>query len=104
MHHIEKIRKIFTYLLNMTLLFGFTATIALATDTVEKKSVFNIQSKLYIDGRLVSSPRVVTHANQKASIDFSEQKNKGFLKMELIARDEPKTGHINPIKINFESI
>lgn len=104
MRHIEKIRQVFTYLLNMTLLFGFTATIVLATGTIEKKSVFNVQSKLYVDGRLVSSPRIVTRANQKASIDFSEQKNKEFLKMELIARDEPKTDHTNSIKINFDIV
>jgi hypothetical protein len=102
MRHLEKAGRILTYLLNLTLLFGFTTTVALSSGTTERKLVFNIKSKLYVDGKLVSSPKIIARANQKASIDFSEQ-NKS-LKMELIACDEPKIDRGEPIKINFDIV
>lgn len=91
------------------LLSGSTA-IAVTSGMLDKKTDFDILSKIYMDGELVSSPRIIAHANQKASIFISDRmttKDKQIsmsgnsLRLELIARDAPMSGK-NDIKINYD--
>lgn len=63
-----------------------------------KKSLFKITSKIFIDGKLVSSPQIVAYANQKASIMLSKKNGEQNLKLALIAKDFAK----DRIKIDYD--
>lgn len=92
-----------------TLLLMGGSTIAMTSGLMEKKTTFDIQSKLYIDGELVSSPRVIAHANQKAVMVISDQVSvkdrqqslsSHFLKLALTASNN--SDKKDNIKINYD--
>jgi len=93
------------------LLLAGSAAIAVTSDIANKKTTFDILSKIYVDGGLISSPRIIAHANQMTSIFISDRmttkdnqismsdKN---LKMELVARDVAMSGENDDIKISYD--
>lgn len=89
-------------ILSAALLLAGSTSIATTSGVTEKKSVFDIKSKIFIDGKLVSSPRVVTRANQLASIIISNKSVSEDLRMEVIARDAAMPGSKDAIGMNFD--
>ena len=57
------------------LLFAESTSTLMKSEPSDKKSVFNIQSQIYIDGSLVSSPRIIVQAGKTASVSFSNKEN-----------------------------
>lgn len=84
----------------LSLILLFTGGTAIATSNVllMDKSMFKITSKIFIDGNLVSSPQIVTYANQKASITLADSNGSQRLKISLIANDIPQ----NKIKVSYD--
>lgn len=92
------------------LLMGST-TIAMTSGVSTKEAVYNITSKIYVDGELISSPTIIANANQKASILISDEmtnKNNQLsmsghaLKLELIARNIAMSNKNGAIGINYD--
>lgn len=77
-------RPFSTLILSIALTTAATASIA--------TTQFDITTKIYIDGELVSSPRIIARADQKATIKLSN------LSMGLIASNASK----DAIKINYD--
>jgi hypothetical protein len=101
------------YLLSLccAALLGTGSTAIAVTSDIANKTVFDILSKVYVDETLVSSPRVIAHANQKASIFISEKMSTtgkrismsgNSLKLELVAKDVAISGKDGGIKINYD--
>jgi hypothetical protein len=93
------------------LLLAGSATIAMTSGLAAKKSIFDIISKIYVDGELVSSPHIIARANQIALVVISDhiktQDNKiltanNSLRLGLIATDVTTTGKNNEIKISYD--
>ena len=55
-----------------------------------------------MDGELVSSPRIITRSDQRASINISDRADSSSLRMELIASDASNAGTKDAIKINYD--
>jgi len=70
-------------------LTGGTA-IATTAGVPIKESIFKITSKIFIDGKLVTSPQIVAKANQKASIVLSGTDGGQGLGIESVAKDLSK--------------
>lgn len=81
-----------------------STTIGIASGITENNNVFKITSKLIIDGKLVSSPVILSKTNQKALIVLTNTNNAGSqgLRMELIARNAPKFVSNDAIEINYD--
>lgn len=104
-------RPLLTSICCATLLLMGSTTIAMASGVGTRDAVYNITSKIYVDGELVSSPTVIAHANQKASILISDgmtNKNNQIsmsghaLKLELIANDIAMPDKQGAIGINYD--
>ncbi len=104
-------RPLLTSICGGILLLAGSAAIAMASGITEKKTVFDIVSKIYMDGELVSSPHIIAHSNQQASIFISDRmttKDKQIsmsgnsLKLQLIARNIAMSGENGDIKINYD--
>lgn len=48
---------------------------------------YQIDSKIFVDGKLVSSPRVITNANEVAEISQVSENSKNELRMRVVASD-----------------
>lgn len=72
--------------------------------TNKNKNTFKITSKIFIDGKLVSSPVILALENQKALIVITNTNDAGAqgLRMELVARNVSKHGMNDPIGINYD--
>lgn len=106
----RKQRSILTSALSAMLLLTGTVAIAMSSSINPGKSDFNILSRIYVDGDLVSAPRIIAHVNQKASIIIADNittKDNHMsmsghnLKLELIARDMAGSGKNDGIRINY---
>jgi beta-lactamase regulating signal transducer with metallopeptidase domain len=95
-------RPIFAAFLSSTLLLGGVAAIAATSGVAEKKSVFKISSAIFINGKEVSSPRVIVTANEKAQISQKSDTNGDELQMELVANDVNMPNLKNGIGLNFD--
>lgn len=93
------------------LLLVGSAAIAVTSDIANKKTTFDILSKIYVDGELISSPRIIAHANQRASIFISDRMTTkdnqismsgNSLKTELVARDVAMSGKNDDIRISYD--
>ncbi|MDX1900380.1 MAG: hypothetical protein SFW66_00070 [Gammaproteobacteria bacterium] len=76
-----------------------------------EKTTFDITSKIYVDGALISSPRITAHPNQKASIFISDRmttkKNQismsgHSLKLALVARNNTTAGKNDSIRVSYD--
>lgn len=94
-------RPLLLSLLSAALLFAGSTAIATTSGIQEKKRVFKIASALFMDGKLVSSPIIVTYAEQKASIVITNTNHTGAqgLRLKLIAKDVEKS---DAIAINYD--
>lgn len=88
-----------------------TAAVAMTSGIAEKKTVFDIYSKIYVDGKLVSSPHIKALADQKARIEMGEtMTRKGNqlimsgqnMIIEIIARNTAKSGTKDSIDMNYD--
>lgn len=104
-------RPVLTSLLSAMLLLTGTASIAMSSNINQDKSEFNILSTIYVDGKLVSKPRIVALANQKASLMMADNmttKDKQTsmsghsLKLELMARDMTSSDKNSAISIDYD--
>lgn len=104
-------KPILTSVLSAMLLLTGTVAIAMSSSINQGKSDFNILSTIYVDGKLVSTPRIVAHANQKASLlmadnittkDNQTSMSGHSLKLELMARDITGSGKNDAININYD--
>jgi beta-lactamase regulating signal transducer with metallopeptidase domain len=84
--------------LSIALFLAGGTAIATTAGVFVKESIFKITSKIFIDGKLVSSPQIVANANQKASIVLSNKDGGQGLRIELIAKDVAK----HNIRINYD--
>lgn len=92
-----KKRSFLISLLGAAMLLAGSTAIATTSGLTDKKSVYRIISKVFIDGKLVTSPTIVAHADQKATIVISNASHDRF-KMSLVANEIAK-GRIN---INYD--
>ena len=58
---------------NILILSTGTTAIAMNNKLSEKKTIFDITSKIYADGKLIASPHIIARANQKAAIYIADQ-------------------------------
>jgi hypothetical protein len=92
----------------MSALFGFVilltcgGTFAMTGNTANQSVLYHIQSKIYLDKKLVASPRIMTRANQRASISLSKKDSPDNLTLSLVASDAAKTKKGEPIRIKFD--
>ena len=91
-------RPLLVWIFGIMLIFMNSITLATSTGITEKKTVFDVQSKIFIDNKLISSPRIVAKANQVSAISISNNAATSVLKMKLIATDHNK----NTIAIKFD--
>lgn len=85
-------------------LSGATAIAMTDSITDTNKNTFKITSKVFIDGKLVSSPVIVALENQKALIvitNTNDAEAQG-LRMELVARNVSQYGMNDAIGINYD--
>ena len=74
-----------------------TSSIAFATP-----SEFNITSKVFIDGKLISSPHLIVRVNQPATVVILNDSGTEKLKLDVIANDAVAPGIQDAIKMNFD--
>lgn len=88
-----------------------SAAIAMASGISDKNTVFEVSTKVYIDGKLTSSPHLKVQADQKAVIVMGDQtsvKNNQFsatghvLRIETIASNMTRSGSQDPINMRFD--
>lgn len=87
---------------SILVLSGATAIAMTSNITDTNKNTFKIKSKLFIDGKLVSSPVIVVLENQKAVIVITNDAATQGLRMELVARNVSQFGMNNTIGINYD--
>ena len=102
----KTIKRLFliSILSTVFVLFGATA-IAMTSDIADKsKNIFKITSKIFIDGKLVSSPVITALENQKASIVITNTNDAGAqnLRVGLVARNVAEYGRNDAIGINYD--
>lgn len=94
--------KLLTIMFSTFLLFACSNAIAMTSGIADKKTVFDMTFKIFIDGKLITSPRIVACANQLASIDSFNKSGAADLKINLVARNAAMPGNQNAIGINFD--
>ncbi len=91
--------------LSTVLVISCATAIAMTSGITDKnESSFKITTKLFIDGKLVSSPVLFTLENKKALIvmaDTNDADAQG-LRIELVARNDSQHGMNDPIRINYD--
>ncbi|MEN0060406.1 MAG: M56 family metallopeptidase, partial [Bdellovibrio sp.] len=95
-------RPIFTAVLSLAILIGGVSSLAVASGVVEKKSIFKISSTVFINGKEVSTQRLIVLANEKAEISQRSDTGDSELKMELIANDVNMPNLKNGIGLSFD--
>lgn len=80
-------RPLLTTTLATVLLLGGSVVTALAGSVIDKKCTYDVTTKIYVDGVLVSSPRIVALEKQKAAIFIENKGGSTSLKMEFTAKD-----------------
>lgn len=97
--------------INSKILIISTIFLALAGSTViamadinKVKNTFKITTKILIDGKIVSSPQIITEENQLARITITNKdKTSGDgLRMKLIAKNAKTLSRNNAIEINYD--
>lgn len=80
----KKTKKPLLFLTSISMLFlaGFTFAVNLPDSTN-----FDINSKIYLDGKLVASPRIITRANQPAYIEMSDDATTQMLHINMLAKN-----------------
>jgi|SRR5579872_1348054 len=91
-------RPFLIWIFGVMMLLTHSITFATSNAIQEKNPVFDISSKIFIDGKLVSSPRISATANQPAGISISDQSGMNTFKMKLIAKEMSE----NAITIKFD--
>lgn len=96
---------------SVAIITASSAAIAMASGISDKNTVFDISTKIYIDGKLTSSPHLKVQAGQKAVIVMGDQTsvtNNHFsatghvLRIEAIATNLAKSGSEDPINMSFD--
>ncbi len=98
-------RSLLISVLSTFLVLSGATAIAMTSGIADKnKNTFKITSKIFIDGKLVSSPVIVALENQKALIVITNTNDVGAqgLRMELVARNVSKYGRNDAIGINYD--
>lgn len=95
-------RSFLIAVLSTVLLFAGGTVIAMTSGITGKESLFDITSRIFIDGKLVSSPRIISRTNQFASIFISNKSGTDSLRIGLLARDATAPGIKDAIAINFD--
>jgi beta-lactamase regulating signal transducer with metallopeptidase domain len=91
-------RPLLIWVFGIIILLTNSITLATSSGILEKDSVFDISSKIFIDGKLISNPRIIAKANQLAAISISDKPGTNSLKMQLIAKEKSK----DTITIKFD--
>jgi len=94
--------KLLVAILSSALLLAGSTAIAMTSGITEKKSSFNILSKIFLDGELISSPRIVIMANQPASIEIGNKDRSQDLRIKLVSKDATMSGIKNAISISYD--
>lgn len=95
-------RPFLTSILSAALLLAGSTAIAMTSGMTEKKSSFKITSKIFIDGKLLSSPLIVVYAQQPASITLSNDDATQSLRVGLVVKDVEMTGIKDAIGISYD--
>lgn len=98
----SKTAKLLTIMFSIFLLLAGSKAIAMTSGIADKKTVFDITSKIFIDGKLIASPRIVAHANQPESISTFNKNGTEGLRIKVIARNVTMPGNQNAIGMNFD--
>lgn len=73
----------------VSLLLGAGVAVASAGGALDERDQFKVSAKIFVDGRHVSSPTIVTVEGEEASISQVRDDGSDALHMELIATNEP---------------
>lgn len=77
------------------------AAIATTSGLSEKKTIFTISTQIFVDGKLIAGPRIMTLAGEEASITQRLGRD-SQLNLAVIARDVSGPSESNRIGMNFE--
>ena len=98
----SKTIKFFTLMMLVSFNFLLFNSVVAASIDNEKPSIFNISSKLFIDGKLISSPRIISKENQPASIFITNKDHSNSLKIGVVAKDIKGLSNLKDIKLDFD--
>lgn len=73
----------------VSLVLGACVAVASAGGALENRDQFKISAKVFVDGRHISSPTIVTVEGEEASISQVREDGTDALHMEVVARNEP---------------
>ncbi len=94
-------RPLLVSALSTILLLTGSITVALASGVTEKKSLFKISAQIFVNGKLISKPRITTQVGEEATI-IQETQNGPRLKMILLANEVPLPSGEEGIEINCD--
>lgn len=77
-----------------------TASTAIAAAT--SNDTFKISSKIFLDGKLVSSPKMVATANKHATLTTTSQDGKDKFKIDVIAKNISLPDKREFVQMNFD--
>lgn len=63
---------------------------------------YQIESKIFVDGKLISSPRVISNSNEPAEITQNSENPKSQLRMKVVASDLTNENVKNGILMKFD--
>ncbi len=86
-------------MMSIGLLLAGSAAIAISSGVTEM-TAFDIKSKIFIDGKLVSSPHIIT--KDRATIEIGNTERTQSLKIELLAKNAVMSGANDEIKLNYD--
>ena len=94
--------KLLTIMFSTFLLLACSNAIAMTSGIADKKTVFDMTFKIFIDGKLITSPRIVADANQPASIYSFNKSGAEDFKINVVARNAAMPRNQNAIGMNFD--
>jgi hypothetical protein len=80
-------RPVLTSLVSLFLFLAGTTAIAASSGIGVKKNLFDMQATVFMDGRKISSPHIITRAGEAASITQTSDEGRDYLKIEMLAND-----------------
>lgn len=95
----QKIRPCLISMMSVGLLLAGSAAIAMSSEVTEM-TTFNIKSKILIDGKLVSSPHIIT--KDRATIEIGNTERTQSIKIALLAKNAAIPGTDDAIKLNYD--
>lgn len=97
-------RLLLISIVSVVLTLSTLTAIASTRSTAERQTIFDVISKIFIDGELISAPHIVAYANQKALVTIGQSKDDKLesLKVGFVAKDVVMSGIKDAIGISYD--